>query len=323
MRCFYRVSAAVIYSMVLTVIPARAADFEKYFPKETDVVISLNVRQVLDSPLVKKHALELIKTSLAGNKEAQQALTALGLDPLTDFGRVSVGLSIEDVSHPKAIILIEGKFDPRKMQDAMEMLSKKDSKQFTTEKVNGKSAYKIATPEMPAPLFAAQVDPSLIVLATSKDYVAIAFEAAQGTHRPEIKKALSDLIGKSDGKSSLTIAALMKGKLDTIPFPDDIKKVIDQIQTLSADLKVGNDVNLVLSLDTEDAEAAKQLQMVIAGGLDLAKIQAKVASSQQPELQSLVEFVSSMKALQKEKSVVITGNLTGETIDKLIEKKRK
>src|SRR5262249_193975 len=81
-------------------VAGRAAEINIFLPKETDVGLSLNVRQVLDSPLIKKHALELIKTTLASSKEAQEAIKALGLDPLTDFSRVSVGVGLEDVNHP-------------------------------------------------------------------------------------------------------------------------------------------------------------------------------------------------------------------------------
>jgi hypothetical protein len=313
--------AAALVCAVLAV-RARAAEINSFLPKETDVVLSLNVRQVLDSPLVKKHALELIKTTLASSKEAQEAIKALGLDPLTDFSRVSVGVGLDDVNHPKAVIIIEGKFDPRKIGDVADALVKKEPKQFSIEKVNGKTVYKISAPDQPV-IFAAPIDTGVFVLGTQKEYVGAAFDAAKGTRKPEIKKELAELIKSANPKSSLTVVANTKGRLDAIPLPDaPLKKTIEQIHSFALDLKVDQDVDLEISIGTENAEAAKQMQLIVAGGLDLAKIQAKVALAQQPELQPLLDLVNSLKAVQKDKDVVVTGKLGADAIEKILKKEK-
>ena len=321
LKSFRWSSALVCLALGLaSAAPARAADIEKFLPKDTDVVISLNVQQVLESSVVKKSALDLIKTSLATNKEAQEAFTALGLDPLKDFSRISVGLGIQDPSKPNAIVVIDGRFDVTKINDTLETLVVKDAKKFAKDKVGDRTIYKITTPDQPV-MFFSPIDSKVLVFGTSKDYIATAFEAVKGTRTPEIKKELADLLAKADRKSSLTVVAYTKGRLDSLPLPDaSMKKILEQIYSLTIDVKLAKDADLEVAVGTESADAAKQMQTMISFGLNFAKEQVKAAFAAQPELAPLGGLVNSLKAAQNEKNVVITGNLDGDSIEKLIKK---
>src|SRR5262245_31717976 len=66
---------------------AAAGSYEKYLPDDADGVVTINVRALLDSELVKKVGLDKM---LADNEEAQKSLKALGLDPLKDIERVVI-----------------------------------------------------------------------------------------------------------------------------------------------------------------------------------------------------------------------------------------
>jgi hypothetical protein len=89
---------------------------------------------------------------------------------------------------------------------------------------------------------------------------------------------------------------------------------------LIVDFKVTQDVNLELNVGVEDDDAVKELAKLISSGLDLAKFQAKAVLMQQPEMQPLLDLINSLKAGQKEKSVVVTGKVDGQAIDKALSK---
>ena len=61
-------------AILLTATLSGAAEFDKFLPKETDLIVSLNVRQMVDSPLGKEFASDLLKSLLANNKQTQLAL---------------------------------------------------------------------------------------------------------------------------------------------------------------------------------------------------------------------------------------------------------
>jgi hypothetical protein len=50
-----------LFSLPATV---RAADLDKLLPDDTDSIMSVNVRQILDSAIVKKYALDNVKESM-------------------------------------------------------------------------------------------------------------------------------------------------------------------------------------------------------------------------------------------------------------------
>ena len=219
---------------------------------------------------------------------------------------------------PKISVLIEGKFDPKKITATLDAEAKKDSKKISTDVVNGKTIYKFTNGDHPAS-YGAVIDSKTIVLGTSKEYIGAAFEAAQGTTKVEIRKELAELLAKMDSQSSVYFAAIVRGNLEKIPLPDpNIKKVLEQIYFLTIDLKAHQDVDLKIGVGVETAEVAKSFEQLAQGGLDLLKAQVKVAAVQQPELEPIVELVNSLKVMSRGKALVVTGVLKGESIEKAI-----
>src|SRR5437588_8389064 len=95
--------------MPVLAIPAQAADVNKYLPNDADFVLVLNVKQLLDSPLVQKHALADLKTMLKGNSEATKHFDAVGFDPFKDLNTVTLGVAL--AKEPKGLLIAQGTFD--------------------------------------------------------------------------------------------------------------------------------------------------------------------------------------------------------------------
>jgi hypothetical protein len=320
MSRFSRISGLALTMLFAWSAAGRGADVRAFLPKETDVVISANLRQTLDSELVKKHALDLIKTTLAGNQQAQDVFQALGLDPLKDFDQLTVGVGLEELTNPRAIVVAQGRFDTRKISDVMEKLAKDEPKKFAVEKVSGKTVYKITTDQQ-GPAYAAPIDAQTFVVGTSKEYLGAAFEAASGTRPIALRKEVVELLNKSDKQASLSIVAYTKGRLEAVPLPDpELRKVLEQIVSLSIDLKVTRDVTLELAIGTPGEDQAKKMREMVNTGLELAKVQVKVAVAEQAELQPLVELVNSMTAAQRGSDVRVAGKLPGSSLDKVFGK---
>src|SRR5205085_2724204 len=67
---------------------ARGADVDKYLPADAELVISVNVRQILDSALVKKYGQAQAEAAIKKG-EAQKLLSTIGLDPLKDITTIT------------------------------------------------------------------------------------------------------------------------------------------------------------------------------------------------------------------------------------------
>ena len=77
-------------AVVLAAQTTRAADPDKLLPADAEFVLSVNVKQIVESDIIKKYALAQMKQALQGN-DAQKMLKELGLDPLKDIDRVVLG----------------------------------------------------------------------------------------------------------------------------------------------------------------------------------------------------------------------------------------
>src|SRR5437870_4713763 len=105
-------------------LPIKAAELDKYLPSDTEFALTVNVRQIVDSELVKKYALDMVKGALQDN-EAQKVLEALGFDPLKDVTSVAIASPGGD-DREKGLVIVHGKFDTAKFAAKAEEVAKKD-----------------------------------------------------------------------------------------------------------------------------------------------------------------------------------------------------
>src|SRR5436190_15642001 len=91
-------------------IPAGATDIDPYLPNDTEIVAQLNIRQLLDSPLIKQLVLEHLKNALKSSGEAETIFQELGLDPFTDLSTVTLaGPGGDDPT--RGVAIVHGKFN--------------------------------------------------------------------------------------------------------------------------------------------------------------------------------------------------------------------
>ena len=71
---------------------ARAADLDPYLPADTESYLSVNVRQILDSPVFKKQLLVPARAAIkeAAGGQLDLVLKDLGLDPFKDIDRLII-----------------------------------------------------------------------------------------------------------------------------------------------------------------------------------------------------------------------------------------
>src|SRR5262249_22931721 len=113
-------SALVLAAIALLPPAALQAQTSKLLPADTEVVFTLSLRQMLDSPLAKKYILDHAKQAfdafLQSNEDAKKALDSLGLDVFKDVDRlISTGTSAD---RERGIGIIEGRFNPAKWKAA-------------------------------------------------------------------------------------------------------------------------------------------------------------------------------------------------------------
>jgi len=296
--------------------PARAAEVDKLLPSGSELAVYINVRQVLDSEIVKKYALEQMKQALQG-QDAQQVLGQLGLDPLKDLDRVVIGASGDDPQKVEALVIVRGTFDPTKLFQAAEATAKTQADKVTMVKEGGTTLLKIQGPDMPKPLYATLVDKTTIVIGSKKE---LALDAVDGK-KQTVKPALAALITQMDEKASVSAAWAVAGKLGALPLPGvndpTVQKNLEKTENLTLTVKVTNEVAVDVGIGMKDEDSAADFGKIVDQALQQAKGFLPLLAGD-PKMRPLLEMGKTLATNVKSKQINITAKLSADAIAKTL-----
>jgi hypothetical protein len=293
-------------------MPAFAGDTDKFFPSNTQAVINVNLKQLLDSPLVKKD-LPKIQEQIKANAEAQKHLSALGFDPLKDLESVSIGMAgVED--QDQVVMVLRGKFDLAKIKAHAAEAAKAKKDQFKIHEVDNHTIYEATVvPQQPKPMFFAVLDANTIVGAMKQDDASAAFLINAGKKKNEANKDLQSLMSKANPKQSFSLMMLGGALGNGVPFGD-------KIEHINGGVTLGEEIKTEFLILTKDNDSATALAEMIQQGLEQAKGAVMFLSGQTKELAPLADIVDVLKVNATDKTVSIKGDVTKEAVEKLQKK---
>jgi hypothetical protein len=319
--------AAVL--MAALAAPARAGDVDKYLPPDSEVVVNVNVRQLLDSPLVKKHALDLARGFLKSVDMAEDILADLGFDPFKDIDRI-VAASPGGTDRDRGLLIARGKFDRAKFKAKAEETVKTYGDVLKIRKVpDGASGhylvYEVNHPEAQMPFFVALPDDSTFLVSPGKDYVVDALKKVGKTEKPALKdKDLQALLEKVDDRQTVSVAAVsaaLKGVLDEAP--KEAAAVLEKIAAIGGGLTLGEDVKVEVVVGARNAADAREFRDSADRALKVA-LAGLAAYSQAVENNPVVELtldvVKSLKVTVKDRTIIIKGRVSADTIEDTLNK---
>ncbi len=299
----------LVIGLLVVAAPARAAEDAQYFPPDTQAVISLNVKQILSSPLVKKDQ-DKIQAGLKNLGEAQGVLESLGFNPLTDLNSLTVAMAGAS-DQEKVTLVARGKFDVAKFTAKAKEVAKDMPDVLKIHQAGTHSIYEVNTPGQQKPLFVGVMDATTIVAAPQKEQIAEAFDIQSGKKKVTLKKDLVTLLQKAKtSKQSLTLVGLGSALGNEIPYGD-------KIDTISGGITLANNLSVEINIETKDADAAKGLKTLVDEGINQGKSLLSLFAMQQKELAPLTEMLDQLKVEDKGKVVIIKGEVTKEALEKL------
>jgi len=296
----------VIIGLLGSALAVQAGEAEQYFPSDAQVVVTLNVKQMLASGVVKPD-LGKLQTAMKGVDGLEKALEGLGFDPMKDLDSVTLaGAGAEDPE--KALVIVRGKFDTAKFKAVAEAEAKKE-KGLKAVKAGDYTLYEVDTNGQPQPFFAGLVDSSTVVASPRKEVVIDAFDVKAGKKKNPVKKELAAVMAKNDAKQSVSIAALGGALGSMVPFGDKVK-------TIHGGVHLGDDIQTNIIIQTEDAESAKGLSALIGEGLEQGK-NAAMLIGQIKYLAPAVELINNLKVAESGNTITLKGGVSKEVLEKL------
>ena len=305
---------------------SRAAEPDKLLPAEADTVVSVNIKQILDTDIIKKYALETLKQVLDG-QDAKKLLTELGLDPLKDIDRVVVGANIKGRTDSKFLMIVHGSFDPDRLYKAAEKQSKVDADRFAMIKDGDTVVFKYTPENGENPIYGTVVNDKTVIAASDRKMIANALKAAETGKKAPIKTELADLVKRMDEKSSVYACGIVKGKFDDFKLPaggnmpvdlEAIQKLIPMTESMAVSVKVGADVAVEVTLGMKDTDTAGEMRNALDDLIKQVKPLAALAGAAEPRAKPLADILNTVKTSSKDKDVTVSGKVTSANIGKMM-----
>ncbi len=281
-------------------------------PADTQALIRLNFRAMIDSPLAKKmgieKASEIIKSVPGG-----EILTEMGFDPLKDIDSITVaapgGGDME-----KGLIIVAGKFKADKLVAKANEEAKNNKDKVKIHKAGDKTIFEIIIPGQIAPMFMMIASNNTILASTQKEYLE---KALANSGSKLANKDFSALVEKLDPDLAISMVAVSSA-FPSKSLPEQAKAIMDGIESIGGGIGIDKDVTLKINVFTKDEDSSKKLKETMDQGMAQALGFLGLMAAQQKELTPVLEFVKSMKTSSKAKMMSLEGKLPGKMIEDAI-----
>jgi hypothetical protein len=294
---------------------APRTEADQLTPSDAEMVVTVNVRQMLKTPVVQKHALDPLKLVLQRSRELQRLLTAAGIDPLKDIDTIGLSTSGNPGVKGKLQAVLRGNFDPDKVRTAAEDYARKYPGQLKTLKEGSRSLWQITSDNRA--YFAAFAGKGTLVLTASKNDTLAAVQRA-GQPPQRLNKNLQAAVDQIPGGESLWLAMVATDSMKQVLKGDDTaKNFADALQSITGSLELTDDAQLALDIHTSNPAAATQIKGKLDEVMPLLQF---LGAGKETSGRIVKEVIDSIKLGTDKNDVNIRLKLTDAQIDKVRKK---
>jgi hypothetical protein len=296
----------------------------KLLPNNTEIILTVNVKQILESEVVKGQQ-DLVKQVKAGLQsqipaDAHKYLEKIGIDPFKDIDSVTV-------AHPGSkdpdatVLIIEGAFNAQKFENTAEEAAKDNGEVLKISKVGNVKVYDVSPPGEKR-VFLTLLGKSLVIT-PSKEILNGTLARVAGDEKGKLKKQIGDLLSTTSDKQSLSFVitgpALSRlADNPKIPNGAQVAPVLQALDGVSGAITIAKNINFQFAVGSKDEATTKN--MVAQGNAGLLGLRLLVAqkAKENEALMPLVEVMNSLRVSAKGVNTVLTGEVSYENLDKLL-----
>jgi hypothetical protein len=315
-------------ALVAVMLASRvSASDPKYLPDDTELLLTINVKQMLDSDLVKsqKDKLEqikkLIQEKLPGDNQAQKYLEKAGFDPFKDFGSLTFAMPAS--KDPENIfVLVDGNFDAKKIEETAKAAAADHGDVIKINKLGKHLSFEISPPGDKR-IYGVLLNSTTMAFCGSKQAMQGAIDRATGDKKGALKKEVSTLLQGTNNKQSLnfvaTGSALTKLASEAPGGAgQQAADLLKQINGVSGAITITKDVQLQVNVAAQTAEKAKEYATQAEQGLKIVSFLISNKASQDEKFQPLADAAGTLRATANGEILTIRGELSFDNIQKLM-----
>jgi hypothetical protein len=325
LRPRYRWVAALVVA-VAVLCPAASAVDVKYLPDETELVITVSLKQIRTSELVMKETDALdqpraVLNRLADDLPVLKCLQIAGLDFFRDL--TSITFAAPAGMNPRAkFLILEGDFDTLKLTDLLAARAKACPDALKAGPSGGTVVYEMGT-AAETRNYAVLVNKTTLIAATTREALADALARSDGSKKAGLKPGLKTLLQAASEKESISFAAtgvalapLLDGS--SIPNADTAAAALKSVDGLTGAVTLAKDVQFQVGIYARDDETAKKL--ADAGGNALLTLRGlmKQKAKEDEILLPAVKIVNTLRVRNQGPILLLAGEATLDAIEKLM-----
>ncbi|MCY2937727.1 MAG: hypothetical protein NTV55_05165 [Planctomycetota bacterium] len=253
---WYSAGLPALFCLFALGMPSHAIEPDAFIPPDTEFVMNLRPRQILESPFLKSQGWDvLLKTLLATNDTVQQILESTGIDPFKDVESVQVAAKGQG-PESQVLAVIRGKFSPKKIAKVVEEQGENSGAPVKKIKENGITLWELKTPA--ASLYIAFDENKAVLASTTKDYLVTALN---GGFKESVNTELRTALEKVSGKEGMWMAGVITEQARKgMDRSDDLKPLADKMESWAASFDLTDTVKLALDMYTKDPATARSLK---------------------------------------------------------------
>jgi hypothetical protein len=317
-KWFHWQSGLLAALVALTLATPVQAQGIKYLPKETEVIVSVNLKQVWNSKLVKdysaliKQLQGLFNARIEDNPIAAELKKSLGIDLFNDVDQITMGLSHWGRKPTNSLMVLEGKFDQAKFNATGNQAAKEDPEVVKPILIANTTVFQITPPQGDIFFMAMPSKNTLMIAATKEDMTSAITPMAQN-----LKKEVADLVKKTSFKKSLNMIMTAKALQDGVqqgPQAQAIQPFLNDLEGAIVSANVVSDIDLHVTYLAKNEAGAKQMADKVNDGLKTIKALAENSA----QLAPFADILNSLKASTQDTTMTITGSVPRKTVDNFI-----
>lgn len=314
---------AMALTLVALISPQARAIDPKLLPGDTELLFTLNLKQMLDSPVAKqyKDLIDQGRGAIEGrfqNNPAAKYLEKAGFDVLRDLHSVTIA-SNGSKEVDALFIVVEGKFDPAKIVDTAQEIARENAEALKITKIGSVQVFEI-TPAGEKRVYAALInDKTLIVCATHEGVK----DAVNGSAPRAMKDGFKSLLKTTSPKQSFSFVATgpaLAKLAENAPVPnaDVAVGMLQGLDGLSIAVTLNKDIQFQVGVTSKDEETTKKAVAMGNFGLLTVRTLAAQKAKQDERLQPLVDVAKTLRITSEGNNVVLRGDISLENLEKLI-----
>lgn len=292
----------------------------RLLPANTEIVITFNLKQILNSDLAKQNG-EVLKQLRAAmdqapnGDEVSKYLKMMGFDPFEDLHSISI--AHPGSQDPKDLfVIIEGAFDAKKFAATAKTAQENYPNEFKIGTIGNTSYYELTVSGEVG--YVALIGKS-IVISAQKESLEGAIKRANGTVVAADK--IRDLLKTTNDKQSFSFAitgAAINRLAENAPPGVQVPNQLADVRGITAAITLTKEIEFMLGVGVKDAKTAKDFENTGTFALAAAKLMVNQQAQQNPDLVVVSDIMRTLRLSSNGANVMATGSITKENLEKLI-----